>query len=120
MGSATMGKVRVVAKLENLADVVKACQGELASDKVRGIEIKDALVDTGASMLLAPKKLIEPLGLTQFRTRKSRGLGGSLEMKIYGPVRLTIQGRDCTTDVGEIPDDFPVLIGQIPLEMMDW
>jgi hypothetical protein len=23
-------------------------------------------------------------------------------------------------DVGEIPDQFPVLIGQVPLELLDW
>jgi len=29
-------------------------------------------------------------------------------------------GRDCVTDVIEVPEGNPVLIGQIPLEMMDW
>ena len=33
---------------------------------------------------------------------------------------LTIQGRDCPIDVGEIADDLPVIIGQIPLESLDW
>jgi hypothetical protein len=41
-------------------------------------------------------------------------------MNIYGTVRLTIQGRDCPTDVTELPDDCPVLIGQIPLEYLDF
>jgi hypothetical protein len=35
-------------------------------------------------------------------------------------VRLTIEGRDCALDVGEIDDSFPVIIGQIPLEALDW
>ena len=35
-------------------------------------------------------------------------------------VRLTIQGRSCTMDVMEVPDDVPVLIGQIPLEHLDF
>jgi hypothetical protein len=34
-------------------------------------------------------------------------------------VRLTIQGRHCPVDVLEVPDDVPVLIGQIPLENLD-
>ena len=33
---------------------------------------------------------------------------------------IAIQGRDCALDVGEIGDEFPVLIGQIPLESLDW
>jgi hypothetical protein len=35
-------------------------------------------------------------------------------------VRLTIQGRDCAIDVREVPDDFPVFVGQVPLELLDW
>ncbi len=34
-------------------------------------------------------------------------------------VRLTIQGRACSTDVLEVLDDIPVLVGQIPLENLD-
>jgi hypothetical protein len=39
---------------------------------------------------------------------------------LYGPVRLTVQGRYCVLDVSELPEDCPVLIGQVPLELMDW
>lgn len=41
-------------------------------------------------------------------------------MRVYGPVRLTVQGRDCNSDVSELPDDCPVLIGQVPLELLDF
>ena len=33
---------------------------------------------------------------------------------------LTIQGRDCVVGVAEVPDEVPVLIGQIPLEHLDF
>jgi len=39
---------------------------------------------------------------------------------VYDAVRLTIQGRDCTMDVMEVPDGTPVLIGQLPLEHLDF
>jgi len=29
-------------------------------------------------------------------------------------------GRDCTVDVTEVPDTVPVLVGQIPLEFLDF
>ena len=45
------------------------------------------------------------------------GLG---EVDIYGIVRLTMGGRECPTDVMEVPDGVPVLIGQIPLEYLDY
>ena len=41
-------------------------------------------------------------------------------LQIYRAVRLTVQGRDCISDVAEIPDECPVVIGQVPLELMDW
>jgi len=39
---------------------------------------------------------------------------------VYDGVRLTIQGRNCTMDVMEVPDDVPVLIGQLSLEQLDF
>jgi hypothetical protein len=33
---------------------------------------------------------------------------------------LTIQGRECPVEVAEVPDEVPVLIGQIPLEYLDF
>ena len=39
---------------------------------------------------------------------------------VYSAVRLTIQGRSCTMDVMEVADDVPVLIGQLPLEHLDF
>jgi predicted aspartyl protease len=120
MENATMGKVLVRAKIENIDDLVFVYKGLIKPEEVRSIEASDALVDTGASTLMLPKRLISQLGLRYLRTRPGRGLGGFVSIPMYSAVRLTIEGRDCTLDVGEIDDQFPVLIGQIPLEMMDW
>jgi hypothetical protein len=35
-------------------------------------------------------------------------------------VRLAVQGRDYIAKVAEIPDSCPVLIGQLPLEALDF
>jgi predicted aspartyl protease len=115
-----MGKVVVNAKIENLEDLFNAEKGLLPDDQVRRIEVADAVVDTGATTLLLPKRMVEALGLKPLRTRHSRGLGGDFLLHVYGTVRLTIQGRDCALDVGEIDDQYPVLVGQIPLESLDW
>jgi predicted aspartyl protease len=115
-----MGKVVVTARIDNLADLFDAEKGIISADKVRSIETHDALVDTGATGLLVPKSMIASLGLLPLRIRQARGLGGSVSMPMYRAVRLTVQGRDCAIDVGEIGDEFPVLIGQIPLELLDW
>ena len=87
---------------------------------ISGAMAARALVDSGASGLLLPKQMVEFLGLTQFRIRSGRTISGTAEIPMYRAVRLTIQGRDCISDVGEIPDGNPVVIGQVPLEVMDW
>ncbi len=120
MENATMGKVLVRAKIENLEDLFSVHQGHLKPEEVRSVEVTDALVDTGATTLLLPKRLISQLGLRYLRTRPGYGLGGSVSVSMYSIVRLTIEGRDCSLEAGEIDDKFPVLIGQIPLEMLDW
>ncbi len=120
MESSTLGKVLVTATIENLQDAFDAKRGLLPADQVRRIEVTDAIIDTGATTLLLPKRMIAALGLEPLRTRHSRGLGGDFILPVYGTVRLTIQGRDCVLDVGEIGDEYPVLVGQIPLEALDW
>jgi predicted aspartyl protease len=116
----TMGKVLVTAKIENLQDVYDAERGLLPDEQVRRFVVPDAVVDTGATTLLLPKRLIAALGLRPLRVRHSRGLGGDFLLPLYGTVWLTIQDRYCAVDVGEIGDEYPVLVGQILLEALDW
>jgi predicted aspartyl protease len=115
-----MGKVLVAAKIQNLHDVFNAEAGTMPADEVRSVEITDALVDTGATTLSMPKRLIQQLGLRPFRTRRALTTSGPANVQVYGTVRLTVQGRECNADVSELPDECPVLIGQLPLEMLDF
>ncbi len=78
-----MGKVLVTAKIENLHDVLDVRTGRLAAEKVRSVEVADALVDTGASMLSMPKRLIAQLGLFPIRTRKARTSAGPAAVQVY-------------------------------------
>jgi clan AA aspartic protease len=120
MEASTMGRVVVAARIENLNDLILVRAGHLKTEDVRTLEIADALVDTGATMLSLPKRMIKQMGLKKFTSRRMRTARGSAKFNIYDAVRLTIQGRDCTIDVSELPDDCPVLIGQVPLEMLDF
>ena len=120
MEISTMGKVAVPAKIENLTDLWKVDEGILPADEVRSLEVSDAVVDTAATFLSMPRRMIATLGLRPFQTRSARTTAGVREVPIYGLVRLTIQGRQCRVDVAELPDDCPVLIGQLPLEQLDF
>jgi len=119
MGTETMGRVLTEATIENLRDLWDARTGLLPPEKVRRITVSDALVETRATLLSLPTRLIRQLGLCPVRTRRVIRSMGVAEAMIYDPVRLTIQDRDCTADVMEVPDDAPVLIGQLPLENLD-
>jgi clan AA aspartic protease len=97
-----------------------ARKGLLPPDQIRRIEVDDALVDTGATGLSMPRRLIQQLGLDPLRTRTALTSAGNVTVQVYGTARLTIQGRDCPIDVSEVADGCPVLIGQIPLEALDF
>jgi predicted aspartyl protease len=120
MSQEAMGKVLVTAKIENLADVHLVERGFLGPGQIRSIEVNDALVDTGATLLGLPKRLISELGLSPLRTRQARTAGGLVNVQVYGATRVTVQGRECLSDVSELPDECPVLIGQVPLEILDF
>ncbi len=115
-----MGRVVVAAKIENLGDLYMVEKGLLAADQVHRIEVSDALVDTGATALSMPKTLVDQLGLLPFRSRVARTSAGLVTFRVYGGARLTVQGRECQVDVVELPDNSPVLIGQVPLELLDF
>lgn len=120
MEASAVGRVVVPAIIENMGDWLNARSGMLPPDKVRRVEVPDALVDTGASTLSMPRRLIEQLGLSSLQPRSVRTSAGPRTAQVYGGVRLTVQGRECTIDVMEVPEDCPVLIGQVPLELLDF
>jgi predicted aspartyl protease len=120
MGTKTMGRVVVTARIQNLNDLFNAREGRIKPEEVRTVEVEDALVDTGAYMLFLPRRMIKELGLKKFRNRRIRSSISEGTAGVYDAVRLTIQGRECTIDVADVPNDCPVLIGQIPLEMLDF
>ncbi len=120
METATVGRVTTEAVIENLGDLWRADQSDLPADRVRRVAVTDALVDTQATFLSMPSRLIARLGLSRFDTRRERtGRGGPTESGLYAAVRLTIQGRSCSMDVFELPDTEPVLVGQLPLTHLD-
>jgi len=114
-----MGRVLTEVRIENLEDVWAVRRGEIPCEQVRAVELDNALVDTGATTLALPSRIIRQLGLAKVAEKQATSSHGRGPVNIYEAVRLTIMDRFCTVDVIEVPDDVPVLIGQIPLEMLD-
>ena len=119
METETVGRVTTPAIIENVKDLWEVETGLRPAGEARRIEIEDALVDTGTMVLSLPTKYIHQLGLSPFLTRRTLTAGGPRTTFQYEAVRLTVEGRICTVDVLEVPEGVPVLIGQVPLELLD-
>jgi clan AA aspartic protease len=88
-------------------------------DPARSVEI-DAVVDTGATMLVLPKNIVEELGLKKIEEVKVKYAGGRVEKKeVYGAVKLELKGRVGIFDVLAENEGSQALIGQIVLERLD-
>jgi|GEM_PF-2302263 len=85
-----MGKVIEEVKLTSLFD----------STKTKGVE---AVVDTGATMLILPQDIVGELGLRRIGERRMRYADNHIQIKpIYRGVILELKGRDGIFDVKDI------------------
>jgi predicted aspartyl protease len=119
METDSMGRMLTEATIENMEDLWAAKRALIPEQSVRRVSVPDALVDTGATLLSLPTRIIRRLGLEQTASKRVTSSIAASEAAIYSAVRLTIQGRSCTMDVVEVPDEVPMLVGQIPLEHLD-
>jgi predicted aspartyl protease len=114
------GFVVVTASIENYDDLNAAEDGRIPIAAVRRVEIQYARVDKRAKYIAMPRRLIEQLGLKKIKTVKAKTVSGPIRIGIYEQVKLTIQGRDCEVRVSECVDNCSVLIGYIPLGLLDF
>lgn len=114
-----MGQVNTRIKVSNWLDVEKVALGE-RTEPPRSAEA-EALVDAGAVRFYLRTSLVSQLGLRPIRKVLSRTMADvNVERTIFSPVDLEIQGRSGTFEVVEVPDSLPNIVGQIPLEQLDW
>jgi len=102
-----MGKVIERAKITSLFEPTKSAEVE-------------AVIDTGATMVVLPLDLVTKLGLRKIRDTKVRYANNRTEFKsVYGVVTLELKGRVGNFDVlGEVEGSQP-LVGQTVLEELD-
>ncbi len=114
-----MGRVLTTAKLTNVFDQDRAKAGELQPREVRTVEV-EGLVDTGATMLVLPGDVVQKLGVPLVReVTVTYANGGKAQRSIARGIVIEIQGRDAIVDAIVEPEAKTVLIGQVPLEVMD-
>jgi clan AA aspartic protease len=102
-----MGKVIETVKITNLLDPQKTIEVE-------------AVIDTGATMVVLPQELVDRLGLKKIREARVRYANNKTELKsIYGVATVEIKGRSGNFDVLTEAEGSQPLIGQVVLEILD-
>ena len=113
-----VGKIVVIVNLTNLFDLAMNNR-RLSNKKPRQAEAK-CLVDTGATRLYLKPSVIKALGLQRVDAVRSQTTNGEAIRFKYEPVQLELMGRKENFDVIEIPESVPNLLGQVPLEVLDF
>ncbi|MBM2817181.1 MAG: hypothetical protein HW421_3943 [Ignavibacteria bacterium] len=115
-----MGRTSEKVMIKNYGDMVLANKGYIKPGEIRSVEI-DALVDTGASYLCLPPKVIKELGLEFANSTPVKTGNGKLELRLFDGAKMTIKDRTIQMQVMEnLNDEVPALIGYLVLETMDW
>lgn len=114
-----MGEIKVRVRLENAWDLHLQGEGNLGDRRVRSAEV-EAVVDTGAVMMLLPQDLVENLGLDLAgKTIVALADETKIELTVAQTVAITIAGRTWRTDCLVGPPACEPLIGQLILERLD-
>ncbi len=102
-----MGKIIETLKITNFLDPTKSVEVE-------------AIVDTGATMMILPENIVNELGLEKIEEVRVKYADNRTGTKtIYGGVRLELKGRAGIFDVLAENEGSQPLIGQIVLERLD-
>jgi clan AA aspartic protease len=112
-----MGKVMEEITLTNVKDEARVEDGVLTNARQATVQ---AVVDTGASMLIISEELRQKLGLAVEGKRRTRFANGTAaECSLTEPVRIHWKDRFCNCSAVVIPGAEQILLGAIPLEDMD-
>jgi len=119
-GANNIGRFSVQFEVANNEDVVLEEKGLLASDKVRRLTI-EGLVDSGASRLVLPEKVVKQLGLPSLGKAKVRYANNQIARReAVKAVHVQLLGREGVFTAVVEPKRRTALIGAIVLEDLDY
>jgi hypothetical protein len=114
-----MGRVNVRVIVRNWTDIELLALGK-TDQSPRTVEA-EACADIGATGFSLRPSVIEQLGLRCIGEKLALTMSNRREIRrLFSPVELEIQGRTAQVGVAELPDELPNVVGQVPLELMDW
>ena len=112
-----MGQVITTITVTNFIDLVMAERGFIAAEEVRSVILDNVVVDTGATLLSLPARIISQLGLIQVGERDVETSAGIKKGRIFADAQIIVEGREGRFDCLELPEGVSaVLLGVIPME----
>jgi len=114
-----MGEIKVRVELENFGDRYMQRRGKISEAEVRRYEL-EALVDTGAVMMMLPQDVVDTLGLDVLRKVVVTYADERREERpVVGTATVKIGNRAMNTDCVVGPPLSEPLIGQVIVEELD-
>lgn len=114
-----MGLIYAEIELTSSDDLALHRHGYLSKDRIRRVTV-NALVDTGAYMLVITDRIKDQLGLPLIEEQVFR-LADDSERKgeVVGPVEVRFENRSTSVRAVVLPGVEEPLLGSIPLEDLD-
>jgi clan AA aspartic protease len=114
-----MGEVHAEITLVNIGDQSAADRGFIPQDQVRQVTV-NALVDTGAWMLVINEETRQRLGLKVEETSEAALAGGvKVPSQTTEFVEIRWKNRKAACEALVLPGEDEILLGAYPLEGMD-
>ncbi|MEG4353316.1 aspartyl protease [Microcoleus sp. LAD1_D3] len=111
------GQVITTITVTNRIDRVMAERGFISAEEVRSVILDNVVVDTGATLLSLPARIISQLGLIQVGERDGETSAGIKKGRIFADAQIIVEGREGRFDCLELPEGVSaVLLGVIPME----
>ena len=110
-------QVLTTITVTNRIDRVMAERGFISAEEVRSVILDNVVVDTGATLLSLPARIISQLGLIQVVERDVETSAGIKKGRIFADAQIIVEGREGRFDCLELPEGVSaVLLGVIPME----
>ncbi len=113
-----VGKILTRLTITNRADEITAARGYVPADQIRSVTLENVLVDTSATMLCLPAKVIAQLGLELLKEVDVGTATGIGKARIFQDAKILLLGREGTFECLELPGGQDPLLGVIPLEAL--
>lgn len=113
-----VGKILTRLTITNRADEITAARGYVPADQIRSVTLENVLVDTGATTLCLPAKVIAQLGLELLKEVDVGTATGIGKARIFQDAKISLLGREGTFECLELPGGQDPLLGVIPLEAL--